>query len=219
MKQSKFWKFFYGALLVAIWGTIICVFIKSNGKLTAEQIVDYRPESQFAAVLAMLGLFLLKSVDFIMYSGILFAADGIMFPLMPALYLNLAGMFIMLTIPYIAGVKLGRKWLNRLRDKYPRLKDADKQLHHGEVAVAMLLRLIGIPLHVASIYMGAAEFHYGKFLLGSVLGLIPEMVTMTVIGMSATDISSPVFKIALLAKLLLIGIPAAIYMLRRPSDK
>ena len=219
MKHEKFWKFFYGAVLVAVWGTLIYVFIKSNGNLTAEQLVSYCPESPLIAVLAMLGLFLLKSVDFIMYSGILFAANGIMFPLLPALCLNLVGMCIMLTIPYFAGAKLGTKWLERLREKHPKLKEADSQLHHGETVAALFMRLIGIPLHVASIYMGAAGFDYGKFLLGSMIGLLPEMVSMTVIGMSATDVSSPVFVIALLIKVFLMLIPVVIHLRKRKSDQ
>ena len=81
------------------------------------------------------------------------------------------------------------------------------------------MRLIGIPLHVASIYMGAAGFDYGKFLLGSMIGLLPEMVSMTVIGMSATDVSSPVFVIALLIKVFLMLIPVVIHLRKRPSDQ
>ena len=201
MNIKKSWKILWGVLLVLVWACLIFLFVKSNGGLTVEQIVNYKPASTLVALLAMLGLFLLKSVDFIMYSGILYAASGIMFPLIPALLLNLVGMVIMLSIPYAAGKIIGTPLVEQLMEKHPKLQEAAKLRSGGEVMIAVLLRAIGTPLHVASIYMGAMGYRFDRYMLGSLLGILPEMITLTVIGTSASDASSPAFWIAVAVKL------------------
>ena len=95
MKKQAVWtkkqKFIWGVILVAAWCLIGLIFYKTNGGLTVEQLVTYKPKNPVAAALAMLGLFALKSVDFIMHSGVLYAASGVMFPLPHALALNIVG--------------------------------------------------------------------------------------------------------------------------------
>ncbi|MBQ2546203.1 MAG: hypothetical protein II557_07930, partial [Clostridia bacterium] len=80
---------------------------RKNGGLTVEQLVTYKPKNPVAAALGMLGLFALKSVDFIMHSGVLYAASGVMFPLPVALALNIVGAAIMVTPCYFIGRALG----------------------------------------------------------------------------------------------------------------
>ena len=219
MKINKKWKYVWGAALVIVWACIIGFFVKSNGVLSLEMILNYKPRSMPLAALEMLGLFLLKSVDFIMYSPILYAASGIMFPLPMALCLNATGIVVMLTIPYFAGRVLGTPIADRLLEKYPKLQEARKIRDGGEVILAVLMRAIGLPLHVVSIYMGATGYDYGGFLLGSLLGLLPEMIAFTVMGMSASDVSSPAFRIALAAKLTISALSIVIYAMLRKKTR
>ena len=220
MKNNKKWKILWGGSLAAVWTGLLFLFIKTHGVLSLEQILSFQPDSKIAAVLVMLGLFLLKSVDFLLYSPILYAAGGIMFPLFPALCLNLVGIALILTVPYLAGKALGSPVVEQLLEKHPKLQAARKLSNGSEVMIAVLLRAIGIPLHVASVYMGAAQYPYEKFPLGSVLGLLPEMLAFTVMGMSASDASSPAFRIALAAKLLITAASVIIYAIvrRRKAD-
>ena len=107
MKIKTKWKWLWGVILLFAWSTVLLVFLKSNGNLSVNSILNYKPENTGLAILSMLGLFLLKSVDFLMHSGVLYAADGIMFPLPAAVMINLIGAAIMLTPTYFIGRTLG----------------------------------------------------------------------------------------------------------------
>ena len=87
--------------------------------------------------------------------------------------------------------------------------------------MAILLRTVGLPIQVGSVYMGAANYRFGRFLLGSVLGLLPVMIPYTIMGDNAGKPGSPAFVIALVTELLLHFGSIAIFAViakRRLSD-
>ena len=73
-------KWLWCAAMLCVWAAVIGLFVSNHGHLTVRQLLDYTPEEPVTAVFVMLGLFCLKSLDFIMHSGVLYAADGVMFP-------------------------------------------------------------------------------------------------------------------------------------------
>lgn len=197
-KQKLVWALF----LAAAWGTVIFFFVRHEGGLTVKELLRYRPASPVLSCLAMLGLFALKSVDFLINSGILFAADGIMFPLPAALLINLLGIVIMVTPTYFLGRMWGTSVIEHLHRKYPKLRTIDLGEDGGSLAAAILLRSVGLPIQAGSLYMGASNYSFGRFLLGSVLGLLPAMIPFTVMGESAGNAGSPAFLIAVGIELL-----------------
>lgn len=52
-------------------------------------------------------LFAVKSLSIFLYSGLLYAASGILFPLPVAIAVNIAGTAVMVSIPYWLGKRLG----------------------------------------------------------------------------------------------------------------
>jgi len=189
-------KFIWALFLAAAWGTVIYIFLRHEGGLSVKELLRYKPADPLLSCLAMLGLFALKSVDFLMNSGILFAAVGIMFPLPAALLINVLGIVIMVTPTYFLGRSFGPSVIEHLHERYPKLRVFERVENGGSLAVAVLLRSVGLPIQVGSLYMGAANYSFGRFLLGSVLGLLPAMVPFTVMGESAGKAGSPAFLIA-----------------------
>lgn len=199
-------KLLWGLFLLCAWGAVIFFFTRHHGSFTAKELANYKPESPLLSCLVMLGLFALKSVDFLMHSGVLYAASGIMFPLPAALLLNLAGIIISVTPSYFLGRVLGPPVIESLCGKYPKLRILADDTGGGSIAVSILLRTVGLPIQVGSVYMGAANYSFGRFLLGSVIGLLPVMIPYTVMGEAADKPGSPAFVIALSIEILfLIG--------------
>ena len=95
----------WGISLLLLWGCAIALFVHANGKLTVQELLQYQPKSKPMAALAMCGLFLLKSVDFLIYSGLLYSISGIIFPFPGAVAVNIVGMFIisiyLISVEYI----------------------------------------------------------------------------------------------------------------------
>ena len=196
-------KILWGLFLVAAWSTVIVLFLRHNGGFSAQELAHYQPDRPLLSCLVMLGLFALKSVDFLIHSGVLYAANGIMFPLPLALLLNTVGIMITVIPAYFLGKIWGPSVIETLCRKYPKLRIIADDQKGGSLAVAILLRTVGLPIQVGSVYMGAANFRFGRFLLGSVLGLLPIMIPYTIMGESAGKIGSPAFVIALATEILL----------------
>ena len=186
-------KWLWGAFLLCAWAVLIWIFLSNHGNLTVEQLLEYTPADPVKAIFVMLGLFTLKSVDFVMHSGVLYAADGVMFPVPCAFILNLLGAAIMVTPPFFLGHLFGRPAARRLIARYPKLGGIERLRLESGFLTALLLRVASTPLTFASIYMGATGMAFGPYLAGSLTGLIPVMVSYAVMGAAADDPTSPAF--------------------------
>ena len=214
-------KWLWSAALLCVWTAVIALFIVNHGNLTVRQLLDYTPEEPVKAALIMLGLFCLKSLDFVMHSGVLYAADGVMFPFPVALLLNTVGAAIMVTAPYFVGKSLGTPVALRLRAKYPKLQKLERLRLGRGFLTAMFLRVASTPLTVASIYMGATNMPFGPYLGGSLVGLIPVMASYALMGAAADDPASPLFIAGAGAIAVTTGVSILIYalLLRRAARR
>ena len=206
-KQKLIW----GLFLLVAWGAVIVLFMRYHGDLSAKELANYNPENPLLACLMMLGLFTLKSVDFLMHSGVLYAANGIMFPLPAALLLNLVGIVISVTPTYFMGRVWGPPVIEALYNKYPKLRVFTEHKEGGSLANAVLLRTVGLPIQIGSVYMGAANYRFGRFVAGSVLGLLPIMIPYTVMGDSVGTRGSAAFIFALAVEGLALAASVVIY--------
>ena len=119
-KIDRKWKWLWGCMLGAAWISLLILLLKNRGGLSVEDILRCQPESKGKVILVMLGLFTLKSVDFLLHSGVLYAADGVMFSLPTAIAINLLGAAVMVTPPFFIGRTMGEPMLNELTEKHGR---------------------------------------------------------------------------------------------------
>lgn len=219
--RTKNWekriRWIWGACLLLMWGCAIALFVRTNGWLSVDELLHFRPESKWMAVLAMLGLFALKSVDFLINSGVLYAVSAILFPLPPALALNLAGAAIISAVPYFVGRSLGAPLLAHIRRRYPKLRRLEAVQTKGVFSFTLLMRCVGIPVCIVGVYFGADNSDFKQYMAGSVLGLMPMVIPYTFLGGSAADYHSPVFIGALAVRALVLVLSALLYrhMLKR----
>ena len=192
-KHQVFWCVF----MAMAWAGVLLILVKVNGRLSVSELLQYQPENKVLAILTMTVLFLMKSVDFLLHSGVLFAANGVMFPLPAAITLNVLEVGMMFTLSYFVGKIMGEPILSYISEKHPRIRRFAALPKKSELTAALILRAIGTPATMASLHMGAAGFRYGSYLVGSVIGMLPLMIAYTVMGAGVGDLSSPVFWIAL----------------------
>jgi len=175
--------------------------------ITIESIVNFTPKKTELAVLVMLCLFLVKSVSVFIYGGILFTASGILFPLPLAIAVNIAGSFFMSAIPYGIGKKAGQEKLTALIKKYPKMALLQSVPKRNGFLFSLILRIIGLlPNNILGIYIGSTGIPFLTYISGALLGMLPSVISFSVMGMSAADRSSPAFIISLIVELLLITI-------------
>ena len=79
------------------------LLLLSGRKLTLHTVLSYTPSSPFRAAAALLLMYALKSLSIVFPILALFAAGGFLFPWQVAIPLNLFGLSIALTLPYLIG--------------------------------------------------------------------------------------------------------------------
>ena len=178
------------AALLCVWAAVILICLHYRDRITVDGIVNLTPSNSFLAALVLLALFAVKSVTIVVYGALLYAASGILFPLPAALAVNLLGTIIMITIPYL----IGSEAIRRIEEKHPKaslLRDFRAQ---NDWMFALLVRVLGpLPGDLIGAYMGAAGVRYPHYVLGSLLAMLPSMLTFSVMGGSVGDAGSPRF--------------------------
>ena len=206
-------------VLGLIWVGIIVILFIHRKELSAEGIARYTPKNPWLAAIVMLALFALKSLSIVIYSGLLYAANGILFPLPVAIVLNLIGTVIMVSLPYLIGRRTGASAVDEIRAKYPKAEAIHNLRAKNDFLFSFLVRMARLPSDVVSLYMGAVHVEYKKYLLGSLLGMLPHTITYPIMGMSIRDIRSPQFIISLCAEIAYILVTSAVYTLYRKKNK
>lgn len=180
--------------LLCLWAGVLLLCFCSRERFTVDGVLSYTPESPALAALFLLLLFALKSLSVFVYSGILYMASGILFPLPIAIALNVAGTVVMVSLPYFLGRRVGEGLLDRLMEKYPKLEVLRKIQTDHELLLSFVTRTVNIlPSDILSLCMGALGIRYGKYLAGSVAGMLFSITAFPVMGSSIMDPASPRF--------------------------
>ena len=218
-RQKKTLRTGCNIFLGLIWVGIIVICLIHRKELSAEGIASYSPKNAWLAAIVMLGLFALKSLSIVIYSGLLYAANGMLFPLPAAIALNLLGTVIMVSLPYLIGRKAGATAVEEIRAKYPKAEAIHNLRAQNDFLFPFLTRMARLPSDIVSLYMGAVHVEYKKYLLGSLLGILPQTITFPIMGMSIQNIRSPQFVISLCVEIAYILVTSVIYTIYRKKDK
>ncbi len=201
-------------LILAFWCGLVLLCWHYRKDFTIENIANYLPPSTFAAVLIMLVLFALKGIRVPIYGAILYAASGVLFPLPLAICVNIIGSVLMTSIPFFIGKKSGAELLDHLMMKNEKLRHLQSVSSSHAFLVCIAARIIGLlPSDLVGMYFGASDLRYDRYIVGTLVGMLPSVLTFSVMGMSAHDTSSPAFWIAAGCKIILMLGSFAAYLI------
>ncbi|MBO5555547.1 MAG: TVP38/TMEM64 family protein [Oscillospiraceae bacterium] len=193
-------------------GGLLLWYLKTGHKLTLEDLLHYTPAQPLLAVFFVWLAFALKSLSLVFPVLLLFAVSGRLFPLPMALLVNVVGIAITLSVPYWIGRTAGRDLTQTLQKKHPRLSELRELRHRNNFFFSFLVRAIGIlACDVVSLYFGNTRMPFVPYLLGGVLGFLPELVCATVAGMQMSDLHSPWFYITVAVNFLICGLSYLLY--------
>ena len=84
---------------------------------------------------------------------------------------------------HFIGKMLGEEYVSKLVDKHPKLKAIIECQNNGTAFFCFILRMMTfVPGDVASMYIGASKSSFGKYIIGSIVGIIPSVVIATYMG-------------------------------------
>ncbi len=150
-------------------------------QLDVEKIIVER-ENINKAILIIWGLFLLKSLIFIIPVKFIYIASGMVLPLYLSIGVNLVGVTLAMSLTYILGYFLGKDFVDRLTRRFPLIKKIMDFNTDKEETIAFFLRLVPVNLESVSLTLGASGNRFGRYLFASVLGLLPKLLFFTMIG-------------------------------------
>lgn len=173
-------------------------FLVAVGDVEAADILHWSPANPLLAALFLIALYAVKSMTVFFPLVALYLAGGLLFPLPIALAVNLAGMAACVSVPYLVGRFSASESVDRLREKYPKLEKLERVQQDNRFLFALVARALGIlPGDVVSLYFGSVRLPYVPYLLGSLVGLAPTMVAVSIMGDNAANPLSPAFLIAM----------------------
>ena len=166
----------------------ICAFLLADGSFTPENIVSLIPADPLVAMVILWLLYAGKSLTVVFPVMVLQAVAGYLFDPFVAIMVNVVGMLICFLIPYCVGRASGEEILASLEQKYPKMQVLHKLEDKNALFVSFFLRIISIlPLDVVSMYLGAERMPILPFLIGSMAGTFPAMLSVLFLGAGASN--------------------------------
>ena len=199
--------------LILLWIAIVVFCFLHKDDISVSEILKYTPENKLKAAAALIIMFGIKSLSIVIYNGILYAAAGIMFRLPIAVFVNILGTMVMVTLPYIIGRFAGASATERIVSRYKKAQQIRELRAENDFMFTFLTRVVGgfLPCDIVSMYMGAVGVAYPKYLAGCVLGMLPTCILLPIVGMNIKNPASPAFIIAIAVQLLWMAASVVIY--------
>ena len=200
---------------LALIAVIAVIYLFNMDKVTVDAILSYTPENKWLAIGVMMILFALKSLSLFFPNPVLMIALGIMFPVWQAIIISCVGYAICVSIPYLIGIYSGSGTAEKLRNKYKLLSNLDDvQKSNVFWMNAATRQLVFLPCDVVSMYMGAMKTKYLPYMLGSVVGYVPNIAIYCILGKEVKNPGSPQFIISVSVSVVLTTLSVILYVVK-----
>lgn len=205
---------------LVVCAVFMCIYLFSGEEITAESLLDFAPEKPLYAALFLVLLYAFKSLTVFFPIVVLNVLGGFLFEPAHALIVNSVGVLVELAVPYWIGRASGASYAKKVCEKHPKLAGVFAGESQNNLFIAFFLRtLFCLPGDAISMYFGATKMPFHKYLPSSFLGILPGMIASTLLGMSITDPSSPMFWVSVGLTLGVSVISLLIYFIWRRKKK
>ena len=201
-------------------GIMAVLYITTFRHMTLEQLLTYTPSEPAAAAVVILLMYALKSMSFFFPMMLIAAASGAIFPIYIAIPLNLLGIIVMSTFPYLIGRYVESEAVDKLAEKHEKISLVKEFSRDRHFAGAFFLRIIScLPYDIVSLAMGSLRFDYRKYIAGSFLGTAPGFILTTIMGSAITEPLSPEFIICAVIEIIIMTVTFVIYRNHRKKKQ
>lgn len=160
-----------------------------------------------AAIATIWGIYLIKSVLFIIPASLIYISTGMAFDVVPACLVSLAGIIAEITVTYFLGLFLGGDYVNKLLAKSKGgQKILDMKINDNFPAFLLIRALPVFPIDFVSLFWGASKAKFPRYFLASVIGIMPRVILFTILGDGIYDY----IPIHLIIKTVIFAIPVGV---------
>ncbi|MEA4847260.1 MAG: VTT domain-containing protein [Clostridiaceae bacterium] len=170
--------------------------------------------STINSILAIICLYCLKIVLWVIPINALYLGAGFLFPPWLAIAVTYMGLILDLTLSFYLGRFIEKSWVMDEIKKRKATKWMLDMADKNSAFACFVIRLLpGPPTEVTNMFFGALNMQYSKFLVLSLMGITPGMLPVIFLGKAAVNPRSKEFIILLLISLLIAAGSILIYCL------
>ncbi len=163
-------------------------------------------QDKWMIVIVLFLLFLLRSLLPFYPQSIVLVISGVVFHPLTAFLINMIGIGGTMALRYYTGTEMGEGYTLKILRKYPGFDAVLRKNGLSNAVLLFLFRLFpGVPVSSVSQIYGSLDFPFVKYMLISIGGIAPRILTYSFIGRSATDPLSPSFLAPIIVLLMLSG--------------
>ena len=135
------------------------------------------------AVAGILGVYLVKSLTFVVPASIVYIAVGMAFDPLTASLINICGIFLEVTVTYIAGVFLGGNYVLKKLENTKYGEKLLKMQNKNKLSALLAIRFLPVfPIDIVSLLLGAMKMNYLQYIFVSLAGILPRVILFTILG-------------------------------------
>ena len=162
----------------------------------------------------VLAVYFIKALVFVVPASLVYVAVGAVLDPVVAVAVNLAGIFIEVSVTYALGRFLGKDAVCRLLSRNAAgQKILQKDLQNKGSVLLSIRAIPAFPIDFISLFYGASGCAYGKYALFSVLGISWRVILFTILGDAVFE-WIPTGKIILIV-ICLIPVGVAYYLIKK----
>ncbi len=133
-------------------------------------------------IIAILLIYLAKAIIPVPTSAVCVIA-GMVFETVYAVFINIAGFIILITIKYFWGKHLGGGFVHKFLYSYENVRKIIQSDTKAKGGLLTGFRLVPVvPINTVSQLYGAMEFNYYKYVALSVIGFLPRIISYSMVG-------------------------------------
>lgn len=160
---------------------------------SSDELVEMQPENAFLASLVFLGFYGLKSLTVFFPIPILYIAVAHFFNTSLALTINFIGIMIAASIPFAIGRHKSSEEFDTFINENETMKKVLSLQHDNTFFSVYMIRMLQLPVDLTSMFLGTRDISYWPYVLGTLCGMGPTMVGITILGENISEPSSPMF--------------------------
>ncbi len=147
-----------------------------------------KSSSELAAAGTVEGVYLLKSILFVIPASIIYTSVGVAFKMWKALVINAAGIIIEVSATWLFGRILGGDQVEKLLRRSKKGEKLLKVKNTSKYSVILGIRALPVfPIDFVSLFLGASKMKFLPYLGISFLGIMPRVALFTILGGSIYD--------------------------------
>lgn len=163
-------------------------------------------DNKWLIIIVILLLYVLRSLSAVVPYAVIYITSAMVFRPTVSFMLNFVGMAFTAAFRYYTGIQMGEGYLNHVLNRNPiiaRIFEVDGKMNP---IVLIALRIVPIfPYNTISQLYGTFEYPFVKYMIISMVTLLPRLISYSFIGNNVYDPFSTAFYMPLIVLLLITG--------------